>query len=248
MSLFVRVEVSFWTHRKTIRLRSLLGDSALWLPLRLWSYAAQNQSDGDFTDYSPEELAMLLGYTSNAQSMLQALQRAGFMDGMLIHGWGDYNGYHAAFSERAKKAATARWEKERSKEKPEKTGEEKRGEEASIPSSNAPSMREHTSPDHPAGWAPPMELFVAECAKYHIPRWFAEKKWKVFDAKEWKIGQTPANWKKMIRLVSEDFINDGSPESAPPPGSRNGSPRQTEAQRDQANTGLPRQEIRLKRL
>lgn len=134
MSLFVRLEVGFWTHRKTIRLRALIGDAALWLPPRLWSYAAQNQPDGDFTGYLANELAMLLGYDGDAQAMLEALQRASFMDGMKIHGWADHNGYHTVFAERAKKAARARWRQE-------KTGEEKRREESTRQeASNASSM------------------------------------------------------------------------------------------------------------
>ena len=141
MSLFVRLETSFWTHRKTMRLKVLLGESALWLPLRLWSYAATHQQDGDFSGYSAEELAMLLGYSSNACSMLEALISTGFVDSDLkIHDWEAYNSYHVVFSERAKIAATARWEKARARKlkkeaKKEITGEEKRGEETSIASS-----------------------------------------------------------------------------------------------------------------
>lgn len=109
MSLHIRLYTNFWTHRKTARLRSILGNDALWIPPRLWSYAAENQPDGDFSNYSPEELALLIGYSSNAQAMLQALQQACFLDGMKINGWEEHNAYHHAFSERAKKAADARW-------------------------------------------------------------------------------------------------------------------------------------------
>lgn len=101
----------FWSHRKTAKLRGMIGDDALWLPLRLWSYAAENQPDGCFEQYSACELAMLLGYSKDATSMLEALQQAGFMDAMSIHGWEDHNDFHKKFSERAKKAAEARWSK-----------------------------------------------------------------------------------------------------------------------------------------
>ena len=43
MSLYIRLKVSFWSHRKTLRLRATLGDCAFWLPLKLWCYAAENQ-------------------------------------------------------------------------------------------------------------------------------------------------------------------------------------------------------------
>lgn len=134
MSLFVRLDAGYWVHRKTLRLRSLLGDAALWIPPRLWCYAAQNQPDGDFSHYLPTELGMLLGCSIDGQAMLEALQQAGFMDGLKIHGWEEHNAYHHVFSERAKKAAAARWGKK--KKGKQKTREEKRGEEQAS-SSNA---------------------------------------------------------------------------------------------------------------
>jgi len=108
-----------------------MGDAALWLPVRMWCYAAENQPDGNFEQYSAEELAMLLGYLGNASSMVQSLQAVGFLEGMRIHGWEDHNGFHRTFSERAKKAAKARWKGK---------GNDKKRNEASIPPSNASSI------------------------------------------------------------------------------------------------------------
>lgn len=121
MSLHVRLFTNFWTHRKTARLRALIGNDAYWVPLRIWSYAAENQPDGDFSKYSPEELALLINYNNNAQALLQALQQALFMDGMKIHDWEEHNGYHHSFSERAKNAANARWKGK------DKKGKDKKG-------------------------------------------------------------------------------------------------------------------------
>lgn len=139
MSLYVRVQSSFWTNRKTLRLRVILGNDAFWIPPRLWSYAAENQPDGDFEDYSAEELAMLLGYNGNAQAMLEALQQAGFLDGKVIHAWEEHNDYHRVYSERAKKAAQAKWEalkeKKQKKEEYRRRIDKNRKEQAS--SSNA---------------------------------------------------------------------------------------------------------------
>lgn len=126
MSLYVRISCGYWTHRKTLRLSALLGPQYAYIPVRLWCYAAENQPDGDFSKYLPEELAMLLGYSGNAQAMLEALQQAGFLDGMSIHDWHDHNAYHEKFAERARKAANARWEKK---------GKEKKGKETSNASS-----------------------------------------------------------------------------------------------------------------
>lgn len=123
-----------------MRLRALIGDAALWLPPRLWCYAAQNQPDGDFSKYLPAEFAMILAYLGDAQALLEALQQAGFLDGMQIHGWPEHNGYHEVYAERAKKAANARWGNEKKRKERRGKGEEKRREEqaqSSIASSNA---------------------------------------------------------------------------------------------------------------
>lgn len=140
MSLFVKLKTGFWTHRKTARLRAAIGDDAFWVPPRLWCYAAENQPDGDFSGYSAQELAMLVGYSKDATSMLEALHKAGFMHEGRIHGWEEHNGFHQTFSERAKNAASARWEKHREKSAkktpPSERGEEMRGDDTS----NALSM------------------------------------------------------------------------------------------------------------
>lgn len=63
-----------------------------------------------------------------------------------IHDWADYNGYHELYAERAKKAANARWEKERTKEK---SRAERRGKEPSIASSIASSITVNGSRSSP---------------------------------------------------------------------------------------------------
>lgn len=111
-NLYVRIMTGFYTHRKTVKLRTKLGDNAFWVVPRLWAYAAENQPDGDMSKYSSEELAILLGCPSYAKTMLQALKKSGFIDeNGFIHDWHEHNGYHKKFSERAKKAAEARWSK-----------------------------------------------------------------------------------------------------------------------------------------
>lgn len=108
--LYVKLSLGFYSHRKTARLRSEIGDDAFWIPPRLWAYAARNQPDGDMSGYSAQELAFLLGCEKHATSILEALLRAGFLDADgKIHDWEEHNGYHKTYSERAKKAAEVRW-------------------------------------------------------------------------------------------------------------------------------------------
>lgn len=116
-----------------MRLRAVLGDDAFWVPPRLWAYAAENQPDGDFSEYTDAEIAALIGYSKDASSMLQALLRAGFMDdGNRLHDWQEHNGFHKSFSERASKAAKAM----HAKKKEQMIRDEMIGDETS----SAPSM------------------------------------------------------------------------------------------------------------
>lgn len=118
MSLYVRLYTSFFSHRKTRRLRSAIGTDAFWVPVRLWAYAATNQPDGNFADYSPEDLCEGIGYTGDTQALVAALIEAGFLDPDLkVHGWAEHSGFHELYAARARKAANERWERERNKER-----------------------------------------------------------------------------------------------------------------------------------
>ncbi len=145
MSLYIRVQNGFFTHRKTMCLRVALGNDALWIPPRLWAYAAENQPDGCFAKYPPEQIAMSIGYLGDASSMLQALLEAGFMDAnpLRIHDWEQYNGFHKSFAERAALGGKAKAEKERLRREvgspplhpPDRKGKDMRGDETSTASS-----------------------------------------------------------------------------------------------------------------
>jgi hypothetical protein len=145
--IYIKVKLGFYTHRKTAKLRALIGDDALWIPPRLWAYAAENQPDGDFTNYGSEELSMLLGCFKHASSMRQALLQAGFLDEPgVIHDWEEHNGYHKTYSDRAKNAALARWEKEKAR-KQEKERETDRDRDIDIETSIASSMHQASALD-----------------------------------------------------------------------------------------------------
>lgn len=133
---WIRIDTSFTSNKKTIRLISKVGADGVVALLNLWSYAANNQKDGDFTGYGDLEFDMILKCSkqcsSNAQAMLQAFQECGFMDGMVLHDWSQYNGALQANSLKAKNAADKRWEEHRKEHTNVRT--------PSICSSNAPSM------------------------------------------------------------------------------------------------------------
>jgi hypothetical protein len=186
MALYVKVFTAFFSNRKTIRLRVMIGDAALWLPIRLWAYAAENQQDGDFSGYSASELAMLVAYQGDAQAMLEAMQQACFLDGMKIHGWEEYNEYHATFASRAKTAATARWEKHRArkekKQKKDNTGEESIGAK------------------HCLGHATSMQEVVDFSISLGMTALDGESCWYKWEGNGWKNGPNPIkDWKKTIQ-------------------------------------------------
>ena len=146
--LYVRVMTGFYSHRKTARLRASFGNDAFWIPPRLWAYAAEHQPDGNLAEYTSEELAELLGCNKYASSMLVALKKCGFIDDSgMIHDWNQHNGYHERFAERAKKAAAARWSKEKSPTPPK---EERDSGKGKVETSIATSIAKHTT-SIPAG-------------------------------------------------------------------------------------------------
>ena len=76
MSLYIRLQGSYWTHRKTLKMVAALGEPGWWIMPRLWNFAGSNQPDGDFSKYTAQEIALSIGYHGNAQAMLQAMLQA----------------------------------------------------------------------------------------------------------------------------------------------------------------------------
>jgi hypothetical protein len=197
MSLYVRVHCGYWTHRKTLRLVALLGPEAVCIPIRLWCYAAQNQPDGDFSKYLAEELALLLGYQACAQALLEALHKAGFLEGMRVHGWDEHNAYHQTFSERARTAARARWDKK---------GKERKGKETSIASSML-----QASDTKPRKNRMTMKELQDFCISLGLPASDGDALFNKWEGNGWKNGKEPIidckatirNWKAQGYLPSQ---------------------------------------------
>ena len=142
-TLYIRLRTGFYTHRKTARLRALIGDAAYWIPPRLWAYCAEHQPDGNLSSYSSEEISMLIGCSEHTSSILGALKSCGFLDGDgAIHGWEEHNGYHQSYSLRAKAAADARWEKKKEAKKKDKDTDKDSDRDKDIETSIAPRMRD----------------------------------------------------------------------------------------------------------
>lgn len=187
--LYIRVKTSFYAHRKTARLRALLGpdheQDAFWIPPRLWAYAAENQPDGQMGSYASAELASLLGCYKHATSILQALKDSGFLDlDGKIHDWEEHNGYHEKYAARAKTAADARWGKKEKNQKKEVQWKGESGDkhclalEASIACSIATSIND-SKPS-----ASKVSQMALECL---LRKWFKRRPDTQFSERELKM-------------------------------------------------------------
>lgn len=87
------------------------------------------------------------------------------------------------------------------------TGQRKEGGEGKQ---NSPTAREECA-DDPPGTEPPLEKFVAAAARYSVPEWFAAEKWLHYSSNGWHGGKTPKLWKKLLPIISQDFVNTGRP-------------------------------------
>lgn len=221
-NLYIRVKTGFYTHRKTVRLKITLGTDAYWIPPRLWSYAAENQPDGDLSKFTADEIAELIGFRGNAkcnaQAMLEALKKCGFIDESgMIHDWNEHNGYHERFAERAKKAAAARWSKEKSPTPPKEDKDIGKGKvETSIAQALlvASPGRPNSNTPEKGGVRfkkPNIEEIKLQCAKIGLPETEAEGFFFNHESKGWKIGNAPmVSWPAALQTWKRNYEKFGA--------------------------------------
>lgn len=131
---------------------------------------------------------MSVSFCGDAQAMLEAMLQAGFLDPdpLRIHDWDEHQCFHvsrAAFTERAKKAAAARWSKERTKEKEEI---ESRGDESRGEGSIAPSIASSINGDH--GMPATADEAVRMCMASGVPEAFIRDIFQQADSRGFKDG------------------------------------------------------------
>ncbi len=149
---FVQVEVDFYRHRKTLRLKRRIGVDAYWVPPRLWAYCIEREN-ADITEFDPMDLADILGYEGDPVALVEALVDAGFIidvDGRrVVAGWDErYGEVFAFYADRARRAANARWNRDQppsSEQRPEK--KETRGEGDNNRKHDQASFKNATSID-----------------------------------------------------------------------------------------------------
>jgi hypothetical protein len=111
MMTYIRLYTDFFRHRKTLKLKASIGESAMFVMPRLWAYAAESQPDGLFKGYSPEAIRDISGFSGDPALLVSALLECGYLDSktMQLHEFELHNGFHLLAKARAKAAAEARW-------------------------------------------------------------------------------------------------------------------------------------------
>lgn len=116
MSDDVRIAVGLRRHRKTKRLKRLLGGEGCWALICLFLWAAEERWTGDLSGLSDFDLEEEADWSGDAGALVDALLQVGFLAGekgeRRIHDWQEHNPYAASKGQRiekAKRAAAARW-------------------------------------------------------------------------------------------------------------------------------------------
>lgn len=122
---YLNIDLDYFNHPKTLLLESHLGGHrGALIPIRLWAHVGKYHSeDGFLKGYSAETIAKAVEFDArHSEKLLEALIKCGFIapkkDGFLVHDWSEHNGHLAAFRERGRIAAEARWKKRRNTDKP----------------------------------------------------------------------------------------------------------------------------------
>ena len=110
----INVDLNFFSHRKTIRLSAQLGDQAVTCLLRLWCYVGQHDPEcGSLGDMVESEIEHIANWRGDPGCFVRSLISIGFLDMVdgkaRIHGWIDHARHLIVYRERAKKAASVKW-------------------------------------------------------------------------------------------------------------------------------------------
>lgn len=114
----IRIAITFKGHRKRKRLLRALGPGATDYLLDLWITIATDRPEGVLTGWDELDIADAAGWTGAPEELVAALINCGFIESenghYLAHDWEEHQGWACGAkerSERARKAARAKWEK-----------------------------------------------------------------------------------------------------------------------------------------
>ena len=120
MNFDIRLALGFFEHPKTKKLQRRCGSEGVICLQKLWLWAAGQRSSGVLSGLDEEEIELAAGWTGEVGKFFEALIDCRWLDkkddAYALHGWGEHQSYVIKSEERslaAKKAAEARWERER---------------------------------------------------------------------------------------------------------------------------------------
>lgn len=141
----INLDCDYFDHPKTVQLVRLLGKGAEVLPIRLWCDCGKyHYEDGRLTGYSKQEIEQRVRWWGSPGKCAAALVATGFLDvdsdgTFVVHNFINRCGHIAAFKERGRKGAKAKWDKARGLDPPKDASSNA----SSINTSNA--LTKHTS-------------------------------------------------------------------------------------------------------
>lgn len=109
----IRLAVGMVDHPKTAKLIRRCGEDSFRCLLRLWCWARENRPDGILSNMDDDDIEIAAGWSGEIGAFIIGL-RHGWLDGEQLHDWDEHQGWACgakARSDRAKKAAKAKWDK-----------------------------------------------------------------------------------------------------------------------------------------
>ena len=150
----VKIEQGTLTHRKTLRLKGLLGigvAQAVGHLTMLWVWAANSTKDGSLAGMTPTEIAEVSGWAGEPADFLAAMIDAGYIDeapdGFRLHDWAENTGQIEA--EARREAARERQRRFKERKRAEKAAEAARAEASKVP---APQQKPLVVAPQPPRW------------------------------------------------------------------------------------------------
>lgn len=167
----VKIEQGTLTHRKTLRLKGLLGigvAQAVGHLTMLWVWAASSTKDGSLAGMTPTEIAEVSGWAGEPADFLAAMIDAGYIDeapgGFRLHDWAENTGQIEA--EARREAARERQRRFKERKRAEKAAEAARAEASKVP---APQQKPLVvAPQPPQRTEPRTDPELARAGQFYL--------------------------------------------------------------------------------